>query len=91
MTVGASSSSFDAAATTTGAMESSTPPPAAPPPPPSRYYGAHASPTSQFPATPPGGYAERDYEEIYYHFDDYAQDVVMANPGRFIAPPEPGE
>jgi hypothetical protein len=28
--------------------------------------------------------------EIYHHFDDIAQDVVMANASKFITPAEPG-
>lgn len=34
---------------------------------------------------------ERDYEEIYYHFDDYAQDIILANADKFLDPPEPAE
>ncbi|KAL3816242.1 hypothetical protein ACHAXA_002188 [Cyclostephanos tholiformis] len=36
-------------------------------------------------------YDERDYMEIYHHFDDIAQDVVMANASKFISPAEPAE
>ena len=35
-------------------------------------------------------YDERDYEGIYRHFDDVAQDVILANASKFVSPPEPG-
>lgn len=35
-------------------------------------------------------YDERDYEGIYRHFDDVAQDVILANASKFMSPPEPG-
>jgi len=55
-----------------------------PPPPSSSYYGGghnnrHAT------------YDEKDYEEIYYHFDDYSQDIILANASKFMTPPEPAE
>jgi hypothetical protein len=34
---------------------------------------------------------ERDYEEIYYHFDTVAQDVLLANANLLLVPPEPGK
>jgi hypothetical protein len=54
-------------------------------PPPSPYYASNDG---------KGGhrnYTEKDYEEIFYHFDDYAQAVIMANASRFIDPTEPAE
>ena len=36
-------------------------------------------------------YTEEDYEEIYYHFDDYSQDIILANATKFLVPPEPAE
>lgn len=34
---------------------------------------------------------ERDYEEIYFHFDTVAQDVLLANANLLLVPPEPGK
>jgi hypothetical protein len=34
---------------------------------------------------------EREYEEIYYHFDTVAQNVLLANANLLLAPPEPGK
>lgn len=54
-------------------------PPQVPAPPPSPFYkgsgGGHRS------------YTEAEYEEIFYHFDDYAQAVIMANASKFITEP----
>ena len=36
-------------------------------------------------------YTEEDFEEIYYHFDDYSQDIILANATNFLVPPEPAE
>ena len=46
----------------------SDPPPLPTAPPTSPYYGEQGREK----------YEEKDYEEIYYHFDDYAQDIVAA-------------
>uniref|UniRef100_A0A7S2PAV4 Uncharacterized protein n=1 Tax=Skeletonema marinoi TaxID=267567 RepID=A0A7S2PAV4_9STRA len=54
-----------------------------PPPPPSPYYKGSGGSRQN--------YTEKDYEEIFYHFDDYAQAVIMANATRFIDPTEPAE
>ena len=55
-----------------------------PPPPPSQYYSSNDRSGRQ-------KYTEKDYEEIFYHFDDYAQAIIMANATRFIDPTEPAE
>mmetsp|Transcript_15728 Transcript_15728/g.22360 ORF Transcript_15728/g.22360 Transcript_15728/m.22360 type:complete len:372 (+) Transcript_15728:78-1193(+) len=55
-----------------------------PPPPPSPYYKTSSGDGRR-------SYTEKDYEEIFYHFDDYAQAIIIANATRFIDPTEPAE
>ncbi|KAL7548229.1 hypothetical protein ACHAWF_011519 [Thalassiosira exigua] len=64
----------------------------APPPPPSPYY-APSSPSlgDGSGGRAPERYDEEDYREIYYHFDDYCQDVILSNASKFLTPPEPAE
>ncbi|KAL9187188.1 hypothetical protein ACHAXT_010908 [Thalassiosira profunda] len=62
-------------------MEEDPPPPPAPPSP------YHGPPSSRRAAK----YDERDYEEIFYHFDDYCQDIILSNASKFLLPPEPAE
>ncbi|KAL7519407.1 hypothetical protein ACHAWX_004169 [Stephanocyclus meneghinianus] len=49
-------------------------------PPPSPYYAKNSQPQQT--------YTERDYEEIYYHFDDYAAEILLSNASALIANPE---
>ncbi|KAL7531281.1 hypothetical protein ACHAXR_005524 [Thalassiosira sp. AJA248-18] len=60
-----------------------------PPPPPSPYYTSSSSSSSQ--NNNNTKYDERDYESIYYHFDDYSQEIILANASKFLTPPEPAE
>ena len=55
------------------------------PPPPSPHY------SSPFNNNKKKKYTEEDYEDIYYHFDDYSQDIILANASKFLIPPEPAE
>ncbi|KAL3800825.1 hypothetical protein HJC23_001662 [Cyclotella cryptica] len=50
-------------------------------PPPSPYYTKISRP-------PQTTYTERDYEEIYYHFDDYAAEILLSNASALISNPE---
>lgn len=58
-----------------------------PPPPPSPYYSSRDVQASSGRRK----YTEKDYEDIFYHFDDYAKEVIMSNASRFIDPTEPAE
>ena len=55
-----------------------------PQPPPSPHYNSPFTNNKK-------KYTEEDYEEIYYHFDDYSQDIILANATKFLIPPEPAE
>lgn len=68
-----------------------------PPPPPSPYYeneGDHTNNIHGRQQSPPrsavSSYDERDYEDIYYHFDDYSQDILIDNAASFLDP-QPAE
>mmetsp|Transcript_18414 Transcript_18414/g.30079 ORF Transcript_18414/g.30079 Transcript_18414/m.30079 type:complete len:367 (+) Transcript_18414:74-1174(+) len=54
-------------------------PPSLPQPPPSPFYKGSGGGVRN--------YTEKEYEEIFYHFDDYAQAVIMANASKFITEP----
>jgi len=51
-----------------------------PQPPPSPYYSSPFTDKKK-------KYTEEEYEEIYYHFDDYSQDIILANASKFLVPP----
>lgn len=65
------------------------------PPPPSPYYSSSAATRSRFPneqqQQQQKKYSEQDYEEIYYHFDDYSQDIILANASKFMEVQEPAD
>mmetsp|Transcript_10604 Transcript_10604/g.23440 ORF Transcript_10604/g.23440 Transcript_10604/m.23440 type:complete len:405 (-) Transcript_10604:101-1315(-) len=63
-----------------------------PTPPPSPYYSSSSTrfqQEQQEREQPPKKYSERDYEEIYYHFDDYSHDIILSNASKFMTPQEP--